>query len=64
VDRALRPWRELHAPKRVADDEIGVEPPTEVAVEALGALDVRNRNDDDLSTPRTLGVSLAVSLRT
>jgi hypothetical protein len=43
------PWRrELDAPKRVTDDEVGVEPPTQLAVEALGAIDVRYRDDDDL----------------
>ena len=34
--------------KRVTDDEVGVESPTQAAVEALGAIDVRNRDDDDL----------------
>ena len=49
VDRARRAWRrELHDPKRVADDEVGIEPPAQAAVKALGAIDVRNRNDDDL----------------
>ena len=49
VDRARRARRrELHAPERVTDDEVGVEPPAQAAVEALGALDVRNRDDDDL----------------
>ena len=44
-----RAWRrELDDPKRVTDDEVGVEPPAQVAVEALGAIDVRNRDDDDL----------------
>jgi hypothetical protein len=49
LDRARRASRrELHHPKRVTPDEVGVEPPTQVAVEALGAIDVRNRDDDDL----------------
>ena len=40
--------RELdHAPV-VAGGEVGVEPPTQVAVKALGAIDVRNGDDDDL----------------
>ena len=49
VDRARRAWRrELHDPKRVAHDEVGVDPPAQAAVEALGALDVGYRDDDDL----------------
>ena len=32
----------------VAVGEVGVEPPTEAAVESLGAVDIRNRDDDDL----------------
>jgi len=32
----------------VAHGEVGVQPPTQVAVKALGAIDVRNSNDDDL----------------
>ena len=49
VDRRRRAWRrELHDPKRVTDGEVGVEPPAQAAVEALGAIDVRNRDDDDL----------------
>jgi hypothetical protein len=41
VDRARRARRrELYAPKRVTLDEVGVEPPTQVAVEAFGAIDV------------------------
>jgi hypothetical protein len=49
VDRARRAWRrELYAPKRITDDEVGVEPPIQVAVKALGALDVRNRDDNHL----------------
>src|SRR5829696_6490 len=47
VDRARRAWRrELHQ-KCVADDEVGIEAPAQVAVEALGATDVRNGDDDD-----------------
>src|SRR4051794_17261649 len=46
VDRAWRAGRgELHDSKRVTDDEIGVEPPSQVAVKPLGAIDVRNRDD-------------------
>jgi hypothetical protein len=33
--------------ERVADDEVGVEPPAEAAPEALGALDVRDWDHDD-----------------
>ena len=35
-------------PEVVARGEIGVEPPPQAAVKALGAIDVRNRDDDDL----------------
>ena len=34
--------------KSVADGEIGVQPPPQALVEALGAIDVGHRNDDDL----------------
>src|SRR6266481_7176498 len=48
-DRASRAWRrELYDPKLVTLSEVGVEPPTQVAVKALGAIDVRDRDDDDL----------------
>ena len=61
VDRARRARRrELHDPKLVTDDEVGVEPPTQAAVKALGAIDVRNRDDDDLELhvdrPRSRGL--------
>src|SRR4051812_47087633 len=36
-----------HAPV-VTGGEVGVEPPTQAAVKALGAIDVCNRDDDDL----------------
>ena len=36
-------------PKRVADDEICVEPPSQIAVKTLGAIDVRNRDYDDVA---------------
>jgi hypothetical protein len=49
VDRARRARRrELHGPKRVTDDEVGVEPPAQAAVEALGSIDVGHRDDDGL----------------
>ena len=49
VDRARRAWRrELYDPKLVTDDEVGVQSPTQAAVKALGAIDVRDRDDDDL----------------
>jgi len=38
--------RELHATKRIALDEVGVEPPTQLGVEALGAIVIRDRDDD------------------
>src|SRR5262245_21708451 len=42
VDRARRTRRrELHAAKVVTDDEVGVEPPTQAAVKALRAFDIR-----------------------
>ena len=44
----------------VTDDEVGVEPPAQAAVKALGAIDVRNRDDDDLELhvdrPRSRGL--------
>src|SRR5215217_1697898 len=49
LDRARRAWRrELDAPKRVTDHEVGIESPAQAAVETLGAIDVRNRDDHDL----------------
>jgi CheY-like chemotaxis protein len=49
VNRALRAWRcELNDAEVVTDDEVGVEPPAEATVKALGALDVRNRDGDGL----------------
>jgi hypothetical protein len=40
--------RELNDPEIVVRDDIGVEPPTEIAIKLLGAIDVRDRDDDDL----------------
>src|SRR5271165_2230024 len=41
VDRALRTRRrELYDPKVVTPDKVGVEPPTQATVKALGAIDV------------------------
>src|SRR5262245_37339762 len=40
--------RELHDTASVPAQEVGVEPPTELPVKELGAIDVRHRNDDDL----------------
>ena len=40
--------RELDDAEVVAVGEVGVEPPAEVAIETLGAIDVRNGDDDDL----------------
>src|SRR5262249_44688231 len=49
VNRGRGAWRrELHAPERVANDEVGVEPPAQVAVKALGAIDVRDGDGGDL----------------
>ena len=48
-DRARRAGRcQLHRPPVVTDGEIGVQPPPQALVEALGAIDVGHRNDDDL----------------
>ncbi len=40
--------RELDDAEVVAGGEVGVEPPPEAAVERLRAVDIRNRDDDDL----------------
>src|SRR5262249_46773119 len=48
VDRGRRTWRrELDSPGPVRPDEIGIEPPTQIFVEALGAVDVGNGDDGD-----------------
>ena len=48
-DGARRAGRcHLHEPPVVAAGEIGVQPPTQALVEALGAIDVGHGNDDDL----------------
>jgi hypothetical protein len=39
--------RELHDPERVALGDVGIEPPPQAAVKALGSLDVRNGDHDD-----------------
>ncbi len=39
--------RELEDAEVVTLDELGVMPPAELAVELLGAIDIRNRDDDD-----------------
>ena len=49
LDRARRAGRrELDDPEAVVEGEIGVQPPPQAPVEALGAIDVGHRNDDDL----------------
>ena len=49
LDRAPGPgWRELDDSKSVIKAEVGVEPPAESCVELLRAVDIRDRNDDDL----------------
>jgi hypothetical protein len=49
--KLYRTWRarrrELHGARPVGPDKIGVEPPAQFLVEALGAINVRNRNDRD-----------------
>jgi hypothetical protein len=61
VDRARRARRrELDDPKIVTPGDVGVEPPAQAAVKALGAIDVRNGDDDDLELqvdrPRSRGL--------
>src|SRR5262249_37440280 len=49
LDRALRAGRrELHDPEAVIEAEVGVEPPTEVPIELLRVVDIRDGNDDGL----------------
>ena len=57
--------RHLHHPPVVTGGEIGVQPPPQALVEALGAIDVGHRNDDDLELRREvpgLGIWVAGSL--
>jgi hypothetical protein len=35
-------------PQGIADDEVGIDPPAQADVKILGAIDIRNRNDDRL----------------
>jgi hypothetical protein len=47
-DRARRAGRrKLYDPELATPDEVGVEPPTQAAVELLDAISVRNRDDDN-----------------
>jgi hypothetical protein len=39
--------RKLYDPELATPDEVGVEPPTQAAVELLDAISVRNRDDDN-----------------
>ena len=49
LDRAGRPGRrELDDPEAVVEREVGIEPPAEPRVELLRALDVGDRDDNDL----------------
>src|SRR5688500_16485973 len=48
MDRARRAWRRELDQKCAVDNEVGIEAPAQAAVEALGAGDVRNGDDDDL----------------
>ena len=49
LDRAPRAgWGELDDPEAVIEREVGVEPPPELPVELLRAVDVRDRDDDHL----------------
>src|SRR5690348_14408534 len=58
--------RELDHPEPI-EGKVGVEPPTQVAVKALGTIDVRNRDDDDLELqvdrPRSRGAGHVELLR-
>jgi hypothetical protein len=40
--------RELNHAETIIEGEIGVEPPAQAVVELLGAINIRNRNDNDL----------------
>src|SRR6266478_3185655 len=47
-DRGRRAGRcELNDPPVVTGSEVGIQPPTQAAVKTLGAIDVRNGDDDD-----------------
>src|SRR4051794_14671003 len=49
LDRAARVGRrELHRPEVVADHQVDVEPPSQARIEALCAIDVRDRQGHDL----------------
>src|SRR5207253_3972444 len=49
LDRTPRAGRrELDYPEAIIESEIGVQPPPQAPVEALGAIDIGHRNDDDL----------------
>src|SRR5215467_1853212 len=49
MDRTWRSGRrELHDAAAVTADEIGIEPPPQALIEALRAIEVGHRDDDDL----------------
>src|SRR5262245_22762060 len=49
LDRAGRArWRELDDAEAVSESVVGVQPPSELFVEVLGAIDVGHGDDDDL----------------
>jgi hypothetical protein len=60
--------RELHGARAVSPGEIGVDPPAQIGVEALGPVNVRNRKDGNLELhvdalrARTLDCRFAVCL--
>ena len=54
--------RELDDPEAVVEREVGVEPPPEALVERLRAVDVRDRDDDDLELQVDASPLLAVAV--
>ena len=48
IEHAGARRRELDDPEAVVDGDVGVEPPAEARVELLRAIDVGDRDDDDL----------------
>ena len=64
LDRAGGPGRrELDDPEAVVEREVGIEPPAETRVELLRAIDVGDRDDDDLELQVTNRHEHILSLR-
>jgi hypothetical protein len=56
----MRAWRrEVHDPKLIVFHEIDVEPPTQLRIKLLRAVDVRHGNDDDLQFHVDRSLSIA-----